>query len=752
MAHGHKMSPADMFPPVLDCKGPEGFNFDEQGLILPHSILGSLEDFRCYLEAKGETELVKRIPKSQREPPSEAAVRSHSVEKEKPSDQRNIQRNALQHWDKHMRHRRQQQDFLSNLLDRPVPHLLMNQANDFRETQEWRAILNRAMPRIHSGYGYHVGSEFWSLPQRYGDEMTGISATLTQSEQGRWEPITQIGQPNSIQLESGVIHTETRRPSSRTWDQSDYLGQQFQELREILQDMDIKKPDISGLEVIGSGKPFTFVRKCHSPLLEKKEEENEHNKLKENQDPPAQNDGVPSDALLIPALRFCGHLAKWTGNSSSNQGDVGISATIFFEAPTGEMASSHLELHNEGSTAIFYSWQQLQMPRKLPTLYSQTKNPHFYFDSTAGVIHPGDTRQVEFLFKSAKAGIRTEIWQLNTHPVLLQGASMQVTLKGVALYQDKTADQRLFLETKLEKKVLIKMCQSIVHEVVQGVRTPDRPSSPAELYITEKQEFQSKNTKLQYFEQPVEDLKRLWQEAAQETTWDFSVESLRQVLLDLPYESTHNSLTKEKGLTQLNALLLQLSEPSEPKHHITAAAIGQQLWRKLLDAMSDEALRLRNLLDLAEREMWINNENEPVLSDADVAADTKQDVKHEKKGTAPKNEKSGAKSTFRDDNKGESKSPAAEKSVEENKKWMKRKDEGAKVSKENELHSSASLTDCTSDSTMSCPSFHIHQNPEVTLVYTRLLRKKVYYLLEDLVDNLCDLVDELNENDKQQTQ
>lgn len=62
------------------------------------------------------------------------------------------------------------------------------------------------------------------------------------------------------------------------------------------------------------------------------------------------------------------------------------------------------------------------------------------------MILPGDTQQMEFIFKSEEPGIKTELWQLNTHPVLLRGASMQVTLRGVALYQDKTADQRLFIE------------------------------------------------------------------------------------------------------------------------------------------------------------------------------------------------------------------------------------------------------------------------------------------------------------------
>lgn len=46
---------------------------------------------------------------------------------------------------------------------------------------------------------------------------------------------------------------------------------------------------------------------------------------------------------------------------------------------------------------------------------------------------------------------------------------------------------------KLEKIVVVKLCRSIVYEALQGVHTPKRPSSPAELYITEEQEFLSKN-------------------------------------------------------------------------------------------------------------------------------------------------------------------------------------------------------------------------------------------------------------------
>ncbi|XP_029380169.1 MYCBP-associated protein [Echeneis naucrates] len=693
-------------------------------MVLSHSILGSLEDFRSYLEAKGETELVKRIPKFQRDPPSEG---SESRQSKAMESHRNIQSNALKHWHTHMRQRRRQQDFLSDLLDRPAETLLMNQANRFREFQEQREFLNQVLPLVHSGYGHRVGSEFWSLPQRYGDEISGITATLTQTEQG-------------------LICADTLCPASRTWNQSAYLQHQFKELGEILQDMDIKKPDIDGLEVIGSCKPFTSVTACGAPLLEKDKEEKKHKEVKkENIDPLAQHDDTRLDAPLIPALRFCGQLARWTGNSANNKGEVGIHATIIFEALTGERASSHLELHNEGSTAIFYHWQQLPLPHSFPSQQSQTMNPHFYFNASSGVLLPGDMLQVEVIFKSERPGIKTELWQLNTHPMLIQGASMQAKMRGIALYQDKTADQRLFIETKLEKMVVVKMCQSIVYEMLRKGQPPQRTSSPAELYITEEQKFRNKNQKFQYLHQSVEGLKRLWQEANPGHTWDFSLQTLRQVVLSLPeQESAHDTMTKERGLAQLNFLLLQLSEPFELEHQcLTVADLGQQLWRKLLDTMAGEATRLRNLLGLPEKEIRIEKKVESLISETDLAENISNDEKSEKKRrSAAKEERSDARSRFKSDNEGESKSPTTEKTVEDNKKRGKRRDEVGKHIKEKEKQGKehASVTDNHPDSINQQP-------PDVMNTYTRLLHRKVYALMEDLVDTLCDLLDEKNDQD-----
>ncbi|KAK7930182.1 hypothetical protein WMY93_006577 [Mugilogobius chulae] len=709
---------------TLDCSEPDWFVYDNHGMILPHSILGSVEDFRSYVEARGKTGLLKKIPSTNQ---VSGVVKKHKAnvagsKKEVPTG---VETNALAHWNTHMRLRRRQQESLSGLLHRPVENLVMNHANRFRETQEKRELLNQVLPLVHSGYGHCVGGEFWRLPQRYGDETSGIAATLTKTERGIREPTTQVGLPCSIRQESGLNNAMSQ--ASWPWDQSNYLKQQCQKIGEVVQEVDFRKPEIDKLEVIGSSKPV-----CTS--ISSIEDKNEEEKLKDlNEDiaEESNNDLKPeSKVLLVPALRVSGQLASWTGNSNNNQGKVGINVLMLFEGPTGELQLFHLDLQNEGTTAIFYSWEKLYLPHNFPHLLPRKKRPCFYFNSCSGVILPGDTQKIDFIFKSDSPGIQTELWQLNTHPVLLQGAPIQVTLRGVALYQDKTADHRLYIEKKLENIVTLKICQAIVNDIVGGIHTPDRPSSPAQLDQTEEEEFLHKNPKIFYKKQPVEDLKELWHKVKPESDWDLSVSTLRQALLSVPVTETAGvCLIKDTGLAQLNSVLSQLSEPSPKIHFATAAAMGQLLWRDPLDTLTCEALRLTHLLQLQNKETWMDkkeNKKDDTLLDHDLTP-TLSDKKMDKKvGSAIKEEKTKSKKEI---------SMISIKQNEDKKKGREsrtqlgkpRKD---KHNKEADLH----LQEQTSEDPVS--------DAHMMDIYTRLLHQKVYGLLENLVESICDLSDE----------
>ncbi|XP_042559444.1 MYCBP-associated protein-like [Clupea harengus] len=262
---------------------------------------------------------------------------------------------------------------------------------------------------------------------------------------------------------------------------------------------------------------------------------------------------------------------------------------------------------------------------------AHTHTQSFYFNTTMGVILPGERQRVLFTFKSARAGILGEVWRLNTHPVLLGGATLQLTLRGVALYQDTTAPQRHALQMEIQHKEAVSVCVSLVSDLLRGIRTPERPSSPAQLYRTEEDHFLSINPKLHYHCETIEALKNLWKEATssvhcdvidppatEQQEWDLSVPTLRQAVLALPkldsaveVEVEAEGLRRGGALDQLNALLLMLQSPPEPPPSLTRATIGLQLWRELADGLVLEATGLRQTLGMPEVRTWLEILPEP---------------------------------------------------------------------------------------------------------------------------------------------
>lgn len=50
---------------------------------------------------------------------------------------------------------------------------------------------------------------------------------------------------------------------------------------------------------------------------------------------------------------------------------------------------------------------------------------------------------------------------------------------------------------------------------------------------------------------------------------------------------------------------------------VCGAPYRQQLWRKLLDMMAGEAMQLRHLLSLPEKDTWVDEQkDEPLISDS----------------------------------------------------------------------------------------------------------------------------------------
>ncbi|NXD67165.1 MYBPP protein, partial [Eolophus roseicapillus] len=499
------------FPKVptgpLTFAGPGQFG-DGCEKILPHHILGSLQEFKMEALARGNTRLADLIEVSHPHVTATALKEKHGGEKKKKVHQSSPEEHkALQNWYHNMAIRKKQQKYIGEILQRPENELLMNISEGYRQIQEERDLIDRTLPALLPGKGYRKGSEFWSQPERIGSELTGLTMTLTQTERGYPEPVTHVGKPRTVRMETG-LKPPKRIPFHLTWDKSLFLKHRRQELKSILEELDFYKPDLDGLEVIGKGQPFTSVSTEPIPCLITSEESETSESLSDSLND--QPFAAPED-ILGPSLVFCGQPARWINCTTSCRDLIGIAARLTFETLAGEKAESSLTVSNNGTAAIWYNWMRL--PHKIPARERKGKRmPCFYFDTRPGVILPGETRKFSFIFKSERVGIFSEAWEFGTHPLLLAGAVLQVTLWGIAVSEDKLADLREKLESDLAAREGAAIVKESIKELLGRIRTPERTPSPVDAYVTEEELFHRKNPELHYQYEVVKQLHELWRQ------------------------------------------------------------------------------------------------------------------------------------------------------------------------------------------------------------------------------------------------
>ncbi|NWI89598.1 MYBPP protein, partial [Pitta sordida] len=528
----------------LTFPGPKQFA-DGCEEILPHHILGSLQEFKMEARARRNAQVDDvEVPR----PGVTAAPlkEKHGGEKKKKAYQTHLaEHKALQNWSHHMAIRRKQEKYLGEILQKPENELMMNIAENYRQVQEERDLIDRSLPALHPGKGYRVGSEFWSQPERIGNELTGLMLTLTRTERGDPEPITHVGKPRTVQKET-ALKPPKKIPCHLTWDKSLFLKHRRQELKSVLEELGFYKPDLEGLEVIGKGQPFTSVSAEASPRSTISEEI-------ETSDPLSDSCKVAPEEEKRLSLVFCGQPARWIKDITSCRNEIGVAARLTFETLAGEKAESLLTVSNDGTAAIWYSWMRL--PQQIPSRETKGRRmPCFFFDTRPGVILPGETRRFSFLFKSRRAGIFSEHWEFRTHPLLLGGALLQVTLWGIAVYEDKLADFREKLESDLAAREGAAIVKESVNELLDQIRTPERTPSPVDAYVTEEELFHWKNPGLHYQHQVVEQLRKLWrQHIAVPLAFDEKVPSgQRSTDEDTEYqESTVEPLSAQSSTTEL---------------------------------------------------------------------------------------------------------------------------------------------------------------------------------------------------------
>ncbi|KAM9371439.1 MYCBP-associated protein [Phaethornis superciliosus] len=578
------------------------------------------------------------------------------------------QRKALQSWDHHMAIRKKQEKYLGEILQRPEDELLMSVSEHYRQIQEERDLIDWNLPALLPGKGYRRGSEFWSQPERIGDELTGLTLTLTQRERGCPEPVTHVGKPHAIWMETG-LKPPKKIPFYETWDKSLFLKQRRQELKPILEELNFYKPDLDGLEVIGTGQPFTSVSRESSPHSTSSKESETLSGISQD-----DLDAVP-EAVQGPSLAFGGHPACWISYTTPCRDKVGITAEVTFETKTGELAESSLTVSNDGTTAIWYEWMRL--PKGIPFRKNkELRMPWFYFDTRSGVILPGQTRKFSILFKSETAGVFSEYWEFRTHPLLLGGALLQMLLCGLAEYVDNWADVREKLKLltdvvlvvvpkcDLAARVAASVAKESLERCLAQIRTPERAPSPVDACVTEEDFFHLKNPKLHYQHQVVKQLHELWrkhitvpsaieekvpsdqqrmekdtecQEGTSEAqppqgsttevpSWKNTLEEDPSLIADVKKEepgpsgwnysfedfkqailSIPNEEVQEEALAQLNHAALELRIEQRPTQTNLLYQTCFMLWCETIDSMVSCSMRLRSSLELPENTTYLDD-------------------------------------------------------------------------------------------------------------------------------------------------
>ncbi|NWS28640.1 MYBPP protein, partial [Polioptila caerulea] len=538
----------------LTFPGPRQFD-DGREEILPHHILGSLQELRMEALARRNTQVADAIKVPPPDIIAAALKEEHGEKKEKAHQAQLAEHKAFKNWSHHMAMRKKQEKHLGEILHKPENELLMNMSDNYRQIQEERDLIDRSLPALFPGKGYRVGSEFWNLPEQIGDELTGLTLTLTRTECGHPEPLTHVGKPQTIQRETG-LKPPKKIPCHLNWDKSLFLKERRQELKSLLEELGFFKPDLEGLEVIGKGQPFTSVSAeafQHTTISEEIE----------TLDPLGDSFTVVPEAEKVPSLVFCGQPARWIKGVTACRKEIGIAARLTFETLAREKAESFLTVSNDGRAAIWYTWMRL--PQQIPSRESKGRRmPCFYFDTRPGVILPGETRRFSFIFKSERAGIFSELWEFRTHPLLLGGALLQVTLWGIAVYEDKLADFREKLESELAAREGAAIVKGSLNELLDQIRTPERTPSPVDACVTEEELFHRKNPQLHYQHQVVKQLHKLWKQ-------HLTVPSVLEEEVPLDQRSSAEDMKYQKSTSEPPSARSSTTEFPRGKHRLEKA-------------------------------------------------------------------------------------------------------------------------------------------------------------------------------------
>nr|XP_044600782.1 MYCBP-associated protein isoform X3 [Equus asinus] len=741
----------------LDYSGP-GDSFHGSDQILPHHILGSLEDFKRIAVSRGNIQLAELI----HTPPSLMTLISAKDEpKQKAPKEKKAhlwapppQHNFLKNWQRNIALRRKQQEALSERLKKPVGELLMHTGETYRQIQEERELINRLLPTQHDGKGHQETNGFWSPLEYLGDDMTGLVMTKTKTQRGLMEPVMHIRKPQSIQAEMG-LPAQKNTWYRYTWDRSLFLIYRRKELQSLMAELNFSQQDIDGLEVVGRGQPFSTVTVEDYPVFERSQESSSEDTVPLD-DLASYPDVVPMP-ILGPSLLFCGKPACWI--RGRNPQDKSLNAGIFRECwefgthPTllgGALLQ--VNLHAVSLAQDIFKDERKSLEDKLAAHEAVTIVESVLQELLRGiqtperVQSPVDTYLTEedlFSHRNPRLHYQHQVVQ-NLHQLWRQYMISPSKAKEARSEEEHLSPkaraamaQSAYLEKpslNIESSVNFK---TPVLESQQPWQEDSRDFFRSQKTGLEARNFPRKSIMEELLVEGSPDLesaKSPWElDGFPRAEWNLCLEDFRKVVMALPEENQ-----REDALIGLNKAALELCQEQRPLQSDFLYQMCLQLWRDVIDSLVSHSLWLRALLGLPEKEttyLDVPDEQDwksPPVMEVKVAAG--RVGKEDRKAAAQEKKQLGIKD--KEDKKG-AKLPGKEDRL--NSKKHKAKDDKKPI--KSLSRDRFSLEDPAPDSTT-----HSHEpiDPLVMEKYTQRLHTEVYGLLDTLVTDLMILADELS--------
>ena len=575
-----------------------------------------------------------------------SATRQHSTRNET---------NALQNWRNKMIERKRHQGYISKFLKKPREKLVSSGTEEYRQRQEEREIIDRAIPSIDYGKGYRVGSEFWRQYESIGDDLGGLKMSLKVSERGKPEDLTRIGKPDLIKAEVGENYDlQSVRP------QSEYMKYRKAELEPIVSES--HQPNYKDLIVLGRNQPE------HSQVESAIEQINPNtsdlNSVGIESDQDSDADNLP--CVPGPAIRV--HEQNMTVEDGV---DKQIDTYLYFDKFRGKMDIQYLRMTNIGQTTLYYNWIR-QYHHKSFVSQRKDETQRFFFNSSPGSILPGEEKTIPFVFESPNCGKFTETWHLAFRPAL---GLFRILLKGNSQSllpdDDENRSRRAEIENLLEKQIAISAAKYVMDKVIEDVRTPPRCPSPDHLYPPpEEEQFEILNPGFYYNHVKVAHLKEIWnkywgvtssEEENQDQNqvhpdWDLDLRTLRDKIFTL-----EDFETIEEEQKVLNDVCHELKRKQIPLPTLSPSDHVRQHLIDTFDNITEQMLVLRRKMQISSTSSFPMIDNRPTssqlaatspfpiqntssqISVTSVKNNPKDEKSLKKAGSATKKEKSASK-------------------------------------------------------------------------------------------------------------